>query len=231
MSHSLIFPVRVPLKYSLEWFINLFEIAIDKAPKANVLEDRLRNLTDCFTEVLYKNVCRSLFEKHKLLFSFLLSVKIMQGEGRMDGEELRFFLQGATSLDVAEPNPLEEEEGSWLTDKTWSEIVAAEKLSSMSHFAHEFKSNLSVWESVFVSEDPLADIEEIVNDNYNPFQKLCILRAIRPDALVPAVQMFIGQVGLFRLFPNMLTCCIRPTVTYIQFGVIYCFPSRHRLIP
>ncbi|CAB1113079.1 unnamed protein product [Ectocarpus sp. CCAP 1310/34] len=179
-------------QYSLEWFINLFEMAIDKATKAHVLEDRLRNLSECFTAMLYKNVCRSLFEKHKLLFSFLLSVKIMQGERRMDGEELRFFLQGATSLDLEEPNPLANGEG-WLTDKTWGEIITAGKLEAMSGFAESFKSNLSVWEGVFVSADPWAEIEEVVGDAYQPFQKLCLLRAIRPDIVVPGVQTFVAQ--------------------------------------
>lgn len=135
----------------------------------------------------------------------------------MNSEELRFFLQGATSLDVAEPNPLEE--GSWLTDKTWSEIIAAEKLSSMSHFADEFKSDLSAWEGVFVSDDPLADIEEIVNGTYSPFQKLCILRAIRPDALAPAVQMFIGQVGL--------VICLVMSVCFFTFELVHATVPRH----
>lgn len=181
-------------KYSLEWFINLFEVAIDKAVKAHVLEDRLKNLSDCFTAMLYKNVCRSLFEKHKLLFSFLLSIKIMQGEERMDGEELRFFLQGTTSLELEEPNPLTNGEG-WLTDKTWGEIIAAGKLAAMSGFTESFKSNLGVWEGVFVSDDPLAEIEEVVGDAYQPFQKLCLLRAIRPDVVIPGVQKFVAQVN------------------------------------
>ncbi|CAM9362495.1 unnamed protein product [Pylaiella littoralis] len=179
-------------QYSLEWFINLFEMAIDKAVKAHVLEDRLKNLSECFTAMLYKNVCRSLFEKHKLLFSFLLSVKIMQGEERMDGGELRFFLQGTTSLDLEEPNPLANGEG-WLTDKTWGEIIAAGKLAAMSGFKENFKSNLGVWEGVFVSDDPLAEIEEVVGDAYQPFQKLCLLRAIRPDVVIPGVQKFVAQ--------------------------------------
>lgn len=168
-------------------------MAIDKATKAHVLEDRLRNLSDHFTAMLYKNVCRSLFEKHKLLFSFLLSIKIMQGEDRMNGEELRFFLQGATSLDLVEPNPVASGKG-WLTDKTWGEIIAAGKLTTMSGFTEKFKSDLSAWENVFVATDPLAEIEEVVGEDHEPFQKLCLLRAIRPDIVVPGVQKFVAQV-------------------------------------
>lgn len=183
------------LKYSLEWFITLFEMAIDKATKAHILEDRLKNLSDCFTALLYTNVCRSLFEKHKLLFSFLLSIKIMQGEERIDGQELRFFLQGATSLDLLEPNPFAGGEG-WLSDKTWGEIIAAGALTTMQGFTEEFKSNLDSWESVFVASDPLAEIDEVVGDGYHRFQKLCLLRAIRPDMVIPGVQKFVAEVRL-----------------------------------
>lgn len=168
-------------------------MAIDKAPKAHVLEDRLRNLSDCFTALLYTNVCRSLFEKHKLLFSFLLSIKIMQGEERINGEELRFFLQGATSLDLVEPNPLAGGE-EWLSDKTWGEIIAAGTITTMQGFTEKFQSDLGAWEGVFVAPDPLAEIDEVAGDTYHRFQKLCLLRAIRPDMVIPGVQKFVAEV-------------------------------------
>ena len=80
-------------QYSLDWYISLYETAIEQADKAKNLEDRLKSLNDCFTYLLYKNVCRSLFEKDKLLFSFLLTTKIMLGQNTLNPTELRFFLQ------------------------------------------------------------------------------------------------------------------------------------------
>lgn len=46
----------------------------------------------CFRR--YQNVCRSLFEKDKLLFALLLASKLSIDHGLMDPLELRFLLTG-----------------------------------------------------------------------------------------------------------------------------------------
>ena len=67
---------------------------IRNSPPSEVIADRISNLNEYFTYLIYSNVCRSLFERHKLLFSFILTTRIMQGNGSIDPLEWRFLISG-----------------------------------------------------------------------------------------------------------------------------------------
>lgn len=56
-------------------------------PRVRVLETvemRIENINEYFTFSLYSNVCRSLFEKHKLMFAFLLCTRIMMNDNKIN---------------------------------------------------------------------------------------------------------------------------------------------------
>lgn len=61
---------------------------------------RVTAINDYFTFSLYGNVCRSLFEKNKLHFAFLLCVRILMDENRIDHEEWHHFLAGGSPQQV-----------------------------------------------------------------------------------------------------------------------------------
>ncbi len=67
---------------------------IRNSTPSEVIPDRIEILNNYFTYLIYSNVCRSLFERHKLLFSFILTTRIMQGNGEIDASEWRFLVSG-----------------------------------------------------------------------------------------------------------------------------------------
>jgi dynein heavy chain len=58
----------------------------------------LNFLNEEFLFSLYRNICRSLFEKDKMIFSFLLTCKLNEMDEKLDMEEFRFLLTGGISL-------------------------------------------------------------------------------------------------------------------------------------
>lgn len=113
-------------QYSLTWFINLYIQSIMNSEQSTVLEERIQYLNDYFTLSIYKNVCRSLFEKDKLLFSFVLCIGILKGSGKIDEEAWRFLLTGGVALENPHRNPFPQ----WLSEKSWGEVVRASDLKN-----------------------------------------------------------------------------------------------------
>ncbi|GAB5580480.1 dynein axonemal heavy chain 2 [Prionailurus iriomotensis] len=81
-------------QFSLDAYINLFILSIDKSHRSNKLEDRIDYLNEYHTYAVYRYTCRTLFERHKLLFSFQMCAKILETSGKLNMDEYNFFLRG-----------------------------------------------------------------------------------------------------------------------------------------
>lgn len=90
-------------QYSLDFFKGLFAMSIQNSEPSEELEERLSFINRETLESLYRNICRSLFEKDKLIFSALLAFKLMEMADEIEGAEFRFFLTGGVSLGEALP--------------------------------------------------------------------------------------------------------------------------------
>jgi hypothetical protein len=91
----------------------LFVSGIRNSDQAPEVATRIKNLNSFVTYLMYKAVCRSLFERHKLLFSFIMTVKILQGAGAVDPVLWRFLISGVSPKAVAAPNP----DPGWITSQ------------------------------------------------------------------------------------------------------------------
>lgn len=64
-------------QYSLQAFMDIFMKSLSEAAMDTNVEQRIVNIVKKLTDNVYDYVCTSLFEKHKLMFSFLLTTRIL----------------------------------------------------------------------------------------------------------------------------------------------------------
>ena len=58
------------------------------------IDGLVRELIDKITENLYVNVCRGLFESHKIIYSFMISTSIKKNKGLVDETSYNVLLRG-----------------------------------------------------------------------------------------------------------------------------------------
>jgi hypothetical protein len=80
-------------QYSLQYFITIFKLSLVQTPEYENLEERLNALIATLTELIYSNICRGLFEAHRLLFSFLIAAQISRKRGEISSKEWDILLR------------------------------------------------------------------------------------------------------------------------------------------
>ena len=181
-------------QYSLEWFVNLFINSIRKSQKSQSVEQRLGHIDEHFMLSLYRNICRSLLEKDKLLFSFLLTIDVFTAKGQINSDEWYFLLTGGVAIDNPHPNPTVDN-GHWLSDKLWGEFCRMSEIGSCKGIREAFEHHELDWRKMYDDLNPHEfPLPGEWNDKLNSFQKMMCLRCIRPDKVVLAVQNFIIEM-------------------------------------
>ncbi len=156
------------------------------------MAERIAVLNPFHTEAVYRYTCRGLFEVHKLLFSFLMTIRIMQAVGRINTEEYTFFLKGGQVMDRSQlpKNPCDE----WLDEGIWDNITELDKIPAFKNLISSFESNSREWKNWFTRADPPPE-KSLPGDwgtKLNELQVLLILRVLRPDRIMFAARSFIS---------------------------------------
>ncbi|GIX99967.1 dynein heavy chain 7, axonemal [Caerostris darwini] len=193
---------------------------VDPIEKSDDLSERLEHLNEYFTYNLYCNICRSLFEKDKLLFSFILCCNLLISEKMLEKNEFKFFLTGGVGLENTIPNP----DPSWLLDKSWDEICRLADFKIFKRLKEEFISHSDNWKHIYDSKEP----QNLMfpgkwEDSLTEFQRLLVLRCLRADKIVPMVMKFVeDNLGREFVLPPPFDY---PRVTMIPVRQSRCFLS------
>ncbi|KAG8342491.1 P loop [Trypanosoma vivax] len=176
-------------QYSLQWFVRLFINGIESSESSDDLETRLKNLQDYFTYSFYQNISRSLFEKHKIMFSFFLCIRILQQSNGVDDDEFRFLLQGPSMKFKSIPNPA----SSWLTESTWDDLCyLSSQFQCFSGFNTHMGMHAEFYRAIFMSSSAHSEkLKSPYEESLTPMQRMMFLRCLRPDKLMEAIQEFV----------------------------------------
>uniref|UniRef100_A0A3P9PW38 Uncharacterized protein n=1 Tax=Poecilia reticulata TaxID=8081 RepID=A0A3P9PW38_POERE len=175
-------------QYSFEWFLAIFMKAIANCDTADTEEERINSINECFTFSLYVNVCQGLFEKHKLMFAFYLCARIMMDEDRIKTSEWKYLLSRGEPV-----HKLTSTEVNWLSDRTWQDILDLSTLDNFEELAKSFTDHLEGFKKIFASNQPHREpLPGEWDTCLNSFQTLLVLRCLRPDCLIYAVQDFVS---------------------------------------
>ncbi|XP_076240945.1 dynein heavy chain 2, axonemal kl-2 [Calliopsis andreniformis] len=168
-------------QFSLDAYITLFMLSIDKSPKSLKLFERIESLNEYHTYALYKNTCRGLFEKHKLLFSFHMCIKILDAQGKVMPLEYAFLLRGGIVLD-RESQP--DKPVAWLPDETWDNITELDKLPGFHGIISSFEQFPRDWFNWYINTEPESvPLVAEWDTNCTVFQKMLVIRSCRPDRI------------------------------------------------
>ena len=76
--------------YSLEYFLKLFNQRLHKSQASKDILTRVNILIDDITISFYEKISRGVFEKDKLLYSFLIVTSKLQNDGAIGDSEWQF---------------------------------------------------------------------------------------------------------------------------------------------
>lgn len=176
-------------EYSLASFLEVFVSSLHKSKPDAVLPKRLVKITDTLKYAVYNYACTGLFEKHKLMFSFQLTVKLMDGEGEISSNELNFFLKGDISLEGPSiPKPF-----AWISDQSWEDIIKLATLNAeFANLPLNIIDNEEIWKQWVDLEDPEnVSIPMNYSESLSRFQQLCLLRCLRTDRVYNGITNFV----------------------------------------
>lgn len=89
-------------QFSLNYFLAIFcsVISAEDAPADTELSIRLERLLAAQTYAFYLNISRGLFERHNLIFSFMLAIATEKQAKRVNDSEVQYLLRGLAGHEV-----------------------------------------------------------------------------------------------------------------------------------
>ena len=178
---------------SLALYMVVFLQSLERAEPDSMIENRLENILGQLTRDCYNYCCRGIFETHKLMFSLQMTLRIQDGEGTLDMQQVDFFLKGNLSLDKSY-DPAPSADGvEFISDAGWHDMQRLVTLSdNFSSLIADLRSDVQAWKTWYDLEAPEnSPMPQGYNEKLTPMERMLILRCFRVDRVYVAITKFI----------------------------------------
>jgi dynein heavy chain len=188
-------------QYSLQFYAGLFRLRLKNATPEEDFNKRLDILMDDVTRNMYINICRGLFEAHKILYSFMIAVDIQKEKNELSETEWKMYLLGAGLCNKATlPDKPSGKEAKFLQTGApviWEELWTMEEAlpDIFKGLTADVKKKPAMWKSAMVdAEFPHeSELPAPWSNKLSNFQKMLVLRAFRPEKLVFGTRVYTGK--------------------------------------
>lgn len=152
----------------------------------------------------------SLFEKDQLVFSFIMAMRLFQHTHGVDQMLWQFLLTGFLPDEVCQSHH-------GFDERTWKTVASLSRFEGLEGLQAHFEEYPYIWHR-FIEERiefpgvvPFDEFTKQLPSPFNdatvvpPVQRLCLLRATRPEDMLDAVRAFIySHLGSFYLSPPLV---------------------------
>uniref|UniRef100_A0A8D9BVE0 Dynein heavy chain 10, axonemal n=1 Tax=Cacopsylla melanoneura TaxID=428564 RepID=A0A8D9BVE0_9HEMI len=194
------------------------------------LNQRLISVVDSLTVNCYKHICLALFEKHKILFSLQVALRVQLSMDLITRPELDFFMRESNPFPLPEilsyaryeyiryNKPIggvAESETSadksllvcpaeWLQER-WDYLVRLGEMLSdtvLGNLHKRIADQLNEWKQWYDEEQP--EIVPIPEPNTTEFHRVLIVRCLRPDRVYASVCHYVTSVLGYQMVDTFL---------------------------
>ncbi|XP_068770010.1 dynein axonemal heavy chain 9 [Struthio camelus] len=173
-------------QFSLKAFSVVFRKAIERASPDDSLQVRVLNLIDSITFSVFQYTTRGLFECDKLTYTAQVTFQVLLMSKEINTVELDFLLRYPAQTGVT--SPVE-----FLSNHSWGGIKALSSMEEFRNLDRDIEGSAKRWKKFVESECPEKEKFPQEWKNKSSLQRLCIMRAIRPDRMTYAVRDFVEE--------------------------------------
>ncbi|XP_056152723.1 LOW QUALITY PROTEIN: dynein heavy chain 9, axonemal [Lampris incognitus] len=173
-------------QFSLKAFSVVFQKAVLKAQPDETLKQRVSNLIDSITSSVFQYTTRGLFECDKLTYLAQLVFQILLMNKELNPAELDFVLR--YPVQPGSTSPVD-----FLSNHSWGGIKSLCCMEEFRNLDRDIEGSAKRWKKFLESECPEKEKFPQEWKSKTSLQRLCMMRAMRPDRMTYAVRDFVEE--------------------------------------